>query len=95
MGWLFRDIDEELLNSCLQGRLLDAARTINYCHHKLNDEELSNVERLVIEINKRKATEKAAAILEQLGKEEFIQVEDEIICKEYHSSLEIYLYSVR
>lgn len=95
MGWLFNRVDEELQKRCLQNMYANVARMLKYFTNKLNEDGLSDIERLAIEINKKKLIEQGELILAQLGDSEFIKMKDDILYKEHQPDLNIDLYIVR
>ena len=87
-------IDQEVIDKCLIGRYKDTVRSYHYCIDELKRDDLSNIERMTLEVNKQKTITKAIEILDQLEHKEVIPVEDNFLIPEKCDTLEITKYIV-
>lgn len=87
-------IDQEVIDRCLIGRYKDTVRSYIYCMDELKRDDLSNIERMTLEVNKQKTVTKAIEILDQLEHKEVISVEDNFLISEKCDTLEITKYIV-
>ncbi|MGN8690604.1 hypothetical protein ACTND8_11965 [Atopobiaceae bacterium HCP3S3_F7] len=87
-------IDQEVIDRCLIGRYKDTVRSYIYCMDELKRDDLSNIERMTLEVNKQKTVTKAIKILDQLEHKEVISVEDNFLISEKCDTLEITKYIV-
>ncbi|HCG7257447.1 MULTISPECIES: hypothetical protein [unclassified Vibrio] len=80
MGWFSNNIepiDQDLLDKVAIHRYKQLAMSYNYCKSELNKENLTDVEKLTLEVNKRKLIDKAVELLDSLEHKEVIAINND------------------